>query len=92
MAKKLPWGNFSTDELRVDHEDDIYINFPYLELEELEMTPINHLSSPNENTTRGTAGIIPTKKQAIFQREFLGAYRLLNFCKLVGRAKKHRVT
>lgn len=66
MAKKLPWGNFSTDELRVDHEDDIYINFPYLELEELEMTPINHLSSPNENTTRGTAGIIPTKKQAIF--------------------------
>ena len=33
-----------------------------------------------------------TKKQAIFQREFLGAYRLFNFCQLVGRAKKHRVT
>jgi len=66
MAKKLPWGTFSIDDLRVDHEDDIFKDFEYLELEELEMTPISDLSSPNENTTRGTAGIIPTKKQSIF--------------------------
>ena len=66
MAKKLPWGTFSFDDLRVDHEDDIFKDFEYLELEELEMTPIIDLSSPNENTTRGTAGIIPTKKQSIF--------------------------
>ena len=31
MAKKLPWGKFTHEDLRVDHEDDIYLDFPFLE-------------------------------------------------------------
>jgi hypothetical protein len=30
MAKKLPWGKFTHEDLRVDHEDDIYLDFPFL--------------------------------------------------------------
>ena len=38
MAKKLRWGsNFSIDDLVVNKDDDIYLEFPFLELEELEM-------------------------------------------------------
>ena len=66
MAKKLPWGSFTHKDLVIDEQDDIYITFPYLELERMEMTPISELSSPNENTTRGTTGLITTRKQAIF--------------------------
>ena len=56
MAKKLPWGSFTHKDLVIDEQDDIYTTFPYLELERMEMTPISELSSPNENTTRGTKG------------------------------------
>ncbi len=68
MAKKLSWGsNFSTDDLRVDHEDDIYENFPFLQLKEngMQMTALDKLHSPNENTVRGATGFIKTKQQAI---------------------------
>ena len=30
MAKKLPWGKFTHEDLRVDHEDAIYLDFPFL--------------------------------------------------------------
>jgi len=68
MADKLPWGsNFSIDDLVVDRRDDIYKDFPFLELKEdgLNMTPIGELHSPNENTVRGTTGFIKQKQQAI---------------------------
>ena len=70
MAYKLPWGNFSTDDLVVnDPKHDIYKDFPFLQLQEdgLNMTPIGDLHSPNENTVRGTTGFQKQKQQAIFQ-------------------------
>ena len=30
MAKKLTWGSFSTDDLVIDEQDDIYLLFPFL--------------------------------------------------------------
>ena len=68
MAHKLAWGsNFSIDDLVVDQKDDIYQDFPFLQLKEdgLNMTPIGELHSPNENTVRGTTGFIKQKQQAI---------------------------
>tara|TARA_Y100001963_G_C6724874_1_gene420922 strand:- start:39 stop:1211 length:1173 start_codon:yes stop_codon:yes gene_type:complete len=70
MAYKLPWGsNFTTDDLRVDYKDDIYQDFPFLNLKEdgLQMKALTELHSPNENTVRGTGakGLIATKQQAI---------------------------
>ena len=70
MAYKLPWGsNFSTDDLRVDYRDDIYQDFPFLQLKEngLQMKALDDLHSPNENSVRGAAakGLIKTKQQAI---------------------------
>ena len=43
MAKKLVWGKFSTDHLRVDEEDDIYESFPFLGLEGMSMVKLNQL-------------------------------------------------
>ena len=68
MAHKLPWGsNFSIKDLVVNQKDDIYQDFPFLQLKEdgLNMTPIGELHSPNENTVRGTTGFIKQKQQAI---------------------------
>jgi len=68
MAHKLAWGsNFSINDLVVNQKDDIYQDFPFLQLKEdgLNMTPIGELHSPNENTVRGTTGFIKQKQQAI---------------------------
>tara|TARA_B100000927_G_C16432668_1_gene456242 strand:- start:62 stop:1237 length:1176 start_codon:yes stop_codon:yes gene_type:complete len=68
MAHKLSWGsNFSINDLVVNQKDDIYQDFPFLQLKEdgLNMTPIGELHSPNENTVRGTTGFIKQKQQAI---------------------------
>lgn len=68
MAYKLPWSNFSIDDLVVkDSKHDIYKDFPFLQLQEngLNMTPLGELHSPNENTVRGTTGFIKQKQQAI---------------------------
>ena len=43
MAKKLPWGSFSHEDLRVDSEDDIYQNFPFLNFMGMLMVKINEL-------------------------------------------------
>ena len=43
MAKKLPWGSFSHEDLRVDREDDIYQNFPFLNFVGMLMVKINEL-------------------------------------------------
>ena len=43
MAKKLPWGSFSHEDLRVDGEDDIYQNFPFLNFIGMLMVKINEL-------------------------------------------------
>ena len=32
MAKRLKWGTFSIDDLLVDSEDDIFLDFPFLDL------------------------------------------------------------
>ena len=61
MAKKLAWGsNFSIEDLRVDEEDDIYITFPYLELESLEMSDLNEFRV-GDNTVRGTKDTVSQK-------------------------------
>ena len=43
VAKKLPWGSFSHEDLRVDREDDIYQNFPFLNFIGMLMVKINEL-------------------------------------------------
>ena len=43
VAKKLPWGSFSHEDLRVDREDDIYQNFPFLNFIGMLMLKINEL-------------------------------------------------
>jgi len=61
MAKKLSWGsNFSIDDLRVDYEDDIYINFPFLKLVGLEMNKVNEFRV-GDNTVRGTKDTVSQK-------------------------------
>ena len=56
MAKKLTWNsNFSTDDLSLDWEDDIYESFPFLKLKKdgLKMTKIDDLSVIIDNMVRG---------------------------------------
>ena len=43
VAKKLPWGSFSHEDLRVDREDDIFQNFPFLNFIGMLMVKINEL-------------------------------------------------
>ena len=37
MAKKLLWGKFTTDDLVIDSDDDIYCSFPFLKLVGMKM-------------------------------------------------------
>ena len=61
MAKKLPWGsNFSIEDLVIDHEDDIYASFPFLELEEMLMSKVNEFRI-GDNTVRGTKDTVSQK-------------------------------
>ena len=53
MAKRLKWGTFSTDELSLDRDDDIFIDFPFLEYVGMEMNNVNEFSV-GDNTVRGT--------------------------------------
>ena len=52
MAKKLTWGTFSIEHLRVDEDDDIYANFPFLNLVGMKMVKTNELIL-NKNAVRG---------------------------------------
>ena len=60
MAKKLPWGSFSHEDLRVDHEDDIYQNFPFLNYIGMLMVKINELRI-GDNAVRSIQDTISQK-------------------------------
>lgn len=60
MAKRLKWGTFSTDELSLDRDDDIFIDFPFLEYVGMEMNNINEFSV-GDNTVRGTKDTVSEK-------------------------------
>ena len=61
MAKKLPWGTFTHEDLRVDSEDDIYASFPFLTFEGMMMISIKSLTIPDENQVRGIKHLISQK-------------------------------
>ena len=60
MAKKLKWGTFSTDELSLDRDDDIFIDFPFLEFVGMKMSKVNEFSV-GDNTVRGTKDTVSQK-------------------------------
>lgn len=60
MAKKLPWGSFSHEDLRVDDEDDIYQNFPFLNLTRRLMVNINEFRI-GDNSVRSFKDTEPAK-------------------------------
>ena len=60
MAKKLPWGSFSHEDLRVDREDDIYQNFPFLNFIGMLMVKINELRI-GDNAVRSIQDTISQK-------------------------------
>ena len=60
MAKKLPWGSFSHEDLRVDREDDIYQNFPFLNFIGMLMVKINELRI-GENAVRSIQDTLSQK-------------------------------
>ena len=64
MAKKLKWGTFSTDELSLDRDDDIFIDFPFLEFVGMEMNNVNEFSV-GDNTVRGTKDTVSEKIVAL---------------------------
>ncbi len=56
MAKKLRWGsNFSIEDLVVNKDDDIYLEFPFLQLVKLEMSKKKEFRC-GDNTVRGVKG------------------------------------
>ena len=61
MAKKLPWGTFTHEDLRVDSEDDIYASFPFLTFVGMMMIAIKSLTIPDENQVRGIKHLISQK-------------------------------
>lgn len=60
MAKKLPWGSFSHEDLLPDHEDDIYQNFPFLNFIGMLMVKINELRI-GDNAVRSIQDTISQK-------------------------------
>ena len=72
MAKKLAWGsNFSIEDLSVDKEDDIYLTFPFLKLESLEMSDIKEFRV-GDNTVRGTKDTMSQKIVGLHGSLFFG--------------------
>ena len=60
MAKKLRWGSFSTDDLVINQEDDIFAPFPFLSLIGLLMVKLNELHI-TENAVRGLNDTVSQK-------------------------------
>tara|TARA_R100000152_G_C6753895_1_gene177647 strand:+ start:163 stop:1341 length:1179 start_codon:yes stop_codon:yes gene_type:complete len=60
MAKKLPWGSFSTDDLVINKEDDIFAPFQFLSLVGLSMVKLNELHI-TENAVRGLNDTVSQK-------------------------------
>lgn len=60
MAKQLKWGKFGIEDLRVDEDDDIYEEFPFLSLKGFEMIS-KSLLTITMNLVRGIYGTDETK-------------------------------
>ena len=71
MAKKLSWGSFSHEDLRVDHEDDIYILFPFLKLKEMTMVGLTELLI-TDNAVRGIKDTVSQKLVGLSGSLFYG--------------------
>ena len=71
MAKKLSWGSFSHEDLRVDHEDDIYILFPFLRLKEMTMVGLTELLI-SDNAVRGIKDTVSQKLVGLSGSLFYG--------------------
>jgi len=59
MAKRLLWNsNFTTDDLVINWEDDVYAGFPFFQLKPggLAMRNLDSLVAPQENMVRGIEG------------------------------------
>ena len=71
MAKKLPWGTFSTNDLVIDREDDIYASFPFLGLVNLLMVKIKELRI-GDNAVRGIKDTVNQKLVGLSGALFYG--------------------
>lgn len=60
MAKKLKWGTFSINDILLTSEDDVFIDFPFLEYVRKEMNKINEFCV-GDNTVRGTKDTVSEK-------------------------------
>lgn len=60
MAKRLKWGTFSITDLLVDNEDDIFLDFPFLDLVKMEMNNINEFVV-GDNRVRGIKDTVSQK-------------------------------
>lgn len=71
MAKKLPWGKFSTKDLVVNQDDDIYAPFPFLRLVGMLMVKINELRITH-NVVRGIKDTVSQKLVGLAGSLFYG--------------------
>ena len=71
MAKKLRWGHFSTDDLVVNEQDDIYESFPFLNLVGMLMVKLNELRV-GDNAVRSTKDTINQKLVGLLGSLFYG--------------------
>ena len=71
MAKKLPWGKFSTKDLVVNQDDDIYAPFPFLRLVGMLMVKINELRI-TQNAVRGIKDTVSQKLVGLAGSLFYG--------------------
>ena len=71
MAKKLPWGSFSHEDLVINHEDDIYTRFPFLSLVGLLMVKLNELRI-GDNAVRGIKDTVSQKLVGLAGSLFYG--------------------
>ena len=71
MAKKLPWGSFSTNDLVINKEDDIYSPFPFLNLVGLKMVKLNELQI-GDNAVRGLNDTVSQKVVGLSGSLFYG--------------------
>lgn len=60
MAKKLKWGTFSINDILLTSEDDVFIDFPFLEYVRKEMNKVNEFCV-GDNTVRGTKDTVSEK-------------------------------
>ena len=75
MAKKLPWNtDFTTDDLVVNWEDDIYSGFPFLKLKEngLSMKELDDLVVPIDNIVRGIQKSSNHKEDGLVAQKLVG--------------------